>query len=165
MKVHIRGQNSKLSKREMRYAAQWMAHMLVGPRMSKSLTLYINNKPSLEEKFLGMVWFLDDNHNPRMFEMDIDVSKSRKTQLMTLAHEIVHVKQYAKGELKALFNKKENRWKGEYYTEDQLHYFDQPWEIEAFGREYGLFVRYDMHVKVEKVKFDAPIKFDPTLFS
>lgn len=154
MRVYISGKNAKVSHKEMRYAAQWYAHMLLGPRLSRSVVVFIKN--IREGSDSGSATFLDDNHNPREFEIYINPHMGKRAQLMTLAHEMVHVKQYAKGELKTLFNKKENRWKGRYITDDQYHYFDQPWEIEAFGREFGLYTRYKTHVKLEKVKFDKP---------
>lgn len=160
MRVYISGKNSKVSKREQRYAAQYFAHMLLGPRLSRSITLFIKNE--YDDGGHGSATFLDDNHNPRSFEIIIDPKNGKRAQLMTLAHEMVHVKQYVKGELKTLFNQHENRWKGRYIRDDQFHYFDQPWEIEAFGRELGLYNRYVNHIKVEKVKFDTP--FNPKMF-
>lgn len=154
MRVYISGKNSKVEQKELRYAAQWYAHMLLGPRLSRSVTLFIRNEAIGQD--LGNATFLDDNHNPREFEIQLNPKLGKRAQLMTLAHEMVHVKQYAKGELKTLFNHKENRWKGNYITDDQYHYFDLPWEVEAFGREFGLYVRYKTHVKLEKVKFDKP---------
>ena len=161
MRVYISGKNSKVSNKEMRYAAQYYAHMLLGPRLSRSISLFIKN--TYDDGMHGSVTFLDDNHMPRSFDMHIDPSKGKRAQLMTLAHEMVHVKQYAKGELKTLFNQHENRWKGRYIKDDQFHYFDQPWEVEAFGRELGLYTRYINHINVEKVKFDKP--FNPKNFT
>jgi hypothetical protein len=53
----------------------------------------------------------------------------------TVAHEMVHVKQYAKGELT------EQSWQGKLINPKQ-EYWDQPWEIEAHGREVGLFIQW-----------------------
>ena len=52
---------------------------------------------------------------------------------LTLAHEMVHVKQLAKGVLK---NKQNgvNIWAGKRYTK-RTKYLDQPWEIEAFSKQ------------------------------
>lgn len=54
--------------------------------------------------------------------------------LTVLAHEMVHVKQYALGQLKYTFidNEVVYYWCGkEFHTE----YYESPWELEAFGRE------------------------------
>ena len=59
--------------------------------------------------------------------------------LKTLAHELVHVKQYVMGEL--TWRDRGLMWKGRLYTPEHLgEYFDTPYEIEAFGRERGLLV-------------------------
>lgn len=55
--------------------------------------------------------------------------------VQTLAHEMVHVKQYAKGQLKDLVDKKGNEYKTWLGKKFEGHYYDQPWEVEAFKRE------------------------------
>lgn len=58
---------------------------------------------------------------------------------VTLAHEMVHVRQLAKGQMKFLPN--QNRvWMGKRYT-SKTHYLDQPWEIDAFSRQELIFRR------------------------
>ena len=54
----------------------------------------------------------------------------------TLAHEMVHVKQFAKGHFQIEDGK--HYWKGKRYTK-RTKYLDQPWEVEAFSRQEILF--------------------------
>jgi hypothetical protein len=56
----------------------------------------------------------------------------------TLAHEMVHVKQFAKGQLQSADGK--NYWMGKRVTR-RVKYLDQPWEVEAFQRQEILFRR------------------------
>ena len=51
----------------------------------------------------------------------------------TLAHEMVHVRQLAKGLMKFLPNQA-RIWKGKRYNK-RTHYLDQPWELDAFARQ------------------------------
>jgi hypothetical protein len=51
-----------------------------------------------------------------------------RDMLITVAHEMVHIKQYVKGEMPKSI------------TEGD--YWDRPHEIEAHGRETGLFIRW-----------------------
>jgi len=52
---------------------------------------------------------------------------------VTLAHELVHVKQLAKGILK--YTKSgANIWAGKRYSK-KVAYLDRPWEVEAFSRQ------------------------------
>ena len=74
--------------------------------------------------------------------------------LRTLAHELVHVKQYIRGELS--WRDAGLLWKGvNHNPKNLLHYYDLPYEIEAHGREYGilfgfLLVWTDLEKKFEK---------------
>ena len=63
------------------------------------------------------------------YEIDVKRTLDMRTMLTTLAHELIHVKQYARGEL----------------TQDNeagIDYWDRPSEVEAHGRETGLFIRW-----------------------
>lgn len=55
----------------------------------------------------------------------------------TLAHEMVHVRQLAKGQMKFLPNQA-RIWMGKRYSK-RTHYLDQPWELDAFARQEILF--------------------------
>ena len=55
----------------------------------------------------------------------------------TLAHEMVHVRQLAKGQMKFLPNQA-RIWMGKRYNK-RTHYLDQPWELDAFSRQEILF--------------------------
>ena len=67
-----------------------------------------------------------DNHE---YEIDIKRSMRMRDMLTTLAHELVHVKQYELGQL-------------DHSSETEFDYWDKPSEIEAHGREVGLFVTW-----------------------
>ena len=50
----------------------------------------------------------------------------------TLAHELTHVAQFAKGTLQ--LTPRGKLWKGKYYGR-KVPYLDQPWEIQAFAKQ------------------------------
>jgi len=50
----------------------------------------------------------------------------------TLAHEMVHVKQYARGQITHGKNLKSKFWMGQRI---KSQYYDSPWEIEAYSKE------------------------------
>jgi hypothetical protein len=69
------------------------------------------------------------------------VLKPRRNRLelgVTLAHELVHVRQLAKGILKITPQGK--KWRGKFYSR-RTPYLDQPWEHEAFARQEIIFRR------------------------
>jgi hypothetical protein len=77
----------------------------------------------------------------------------RYKMLQCLAHEMVHVKQYAKGELSnELITAK---WQGKTFklTNSMEDYFNWPWEIEAYGRDRSLYLFYQVMLQSEKIKF------------
>lgn len=84
----------------------------------------------------------------REFELEIDKKLPLRKLLTTVAHEMVHVKQYARKELKEDYD-----WLGKTYAPEKVSYWDQPWEIEAHGREIGLFVRWAEHAKLGHKKW------------
>jgi hypothetical protein len=55
---------------------------------------------------------------------------------LTLAHEMVHVRQMAKGILKTINGT--HHWAGKRYTK-RTKYLDQPWEQDAFARQEIVF--------------------------
>lgn len=79
----------------------------------------------------------------REFEIEIDKNLPLRKLLTTVAHEMVHVKQYARKELKGDYV-----WKDKTINPKTTDYWDEPWEIEAHGRECGLFIRWAEHHKL-----------------
>ena len=67
--------------------------------------------------------------------------------LIALAHEMIHVKQYARGELKDYLRVNKSKWKGEIIDPQEVDYWDQPWEIEAHGREKELYYKFMNHLR------------------
>jgi hypothetical protein len=104
------------------------------PSMVEQLGL-INSKKSvlirLEQDCQGMgytvpVDILDS------FVVVIKSSMSLKDVGLTLAHELVHVRQMARGILK--IKNGVNYWRGKRYTK-RVKYLNQPWEQDAFARQ------------------------------
>lgn len=80
---------------------------------------------------------------PTHFDIELHPSEDINDMLSSFAHEFVHVKQFATGELRML--KSCSKWKDNVWVtrKDEVDdYYDSPWEIEAFGREEGLYLRF-----------------------
>ena len=97
--------------------------------------------------------YYDGIHNDKkVFRVVLNVKQIRKTAkrplvrmkniLLDLGHELVHVKQYLNCEI---FDYVSGgvRYKGSYFDQSYQNseelYYDSPWEIEAYGRESGLY--------------------------
>lgn len=81
--------------------------------------------------------------NDKIIGMVLDSRLSMCQLVQTIAHEMVHVKQFARGRLRSqILNKKMvNVWQGKVYADKDLAYHCRPWELEAFRQERELAYR------------------------
>lgn len=143
MFIRTRGKADKVTNVICKEAARWYGRMLLGEKLYKKIELIIDFKDEdVSSDLLGFCFYHNDDNTCRKFTISLNPKLNKKNILTALAHEMVHLKQYAKGELKDFVRVKNVRWKGQVYNEDKLDYWDHPWEIEAYGREHGLYVRY-----------------------
>lgn len=152
MNIEIRGKTKTLCKAEIKFATAFFAQYVMGERLAKNLDIEIvfEDQGKMAE---GHCFPLEAERRPRSFEIGINPNLSRRKMLQCLAHEVVHVKQYAKGELSnELITAK---WQGETYklTNSFEDYLNWPWEVEAYGRDRALYLFYQVMLKSEKVKF------------
>ena len=124
--------------------ARFVAEKLMSKRLQRVLDIDIQLVPRLLEKeeVYGDSTWEDDNWRPREFTIRADSKLRRRRLLESIAHEMVHVKQFAKGEMVDLVRADKIRWFGKDYKDKDSDYYNSPWEIEAHGREMGLFVQW-----------------------
>ena len=126
-------------------ATWYYAEKLMGKRLMAGLEITINLKKNLLDKTgnEGSAIWEDDGYRSREFTIELDTTVKIRNLLITLAHEMVHVKQWAKDEMYEYMNVAGLvRFKGEKIHLELTDYWDYPWEIEAFGKQLGLFVRF-----------------------
>lgn len=152
MRVSVRGKNTKIGKDEVKYATEWMAQLILSNKMMRNLFVQVEFTPEYGLK--GSTECLDQDYRPREFKICIDPNLSRRNQLLTLAHELVHVKQFAMGEMRYTKYTELIKWNKQTIHNEETEYWDLPWEIEAFGREYGMYIRYVEHRAKEKLYFN-----------
>jgi hypothetical protein len=75
--------------------------------------------------------------NDREISMMLDSRLGESDLIQCIAHEMVHVKQIAKGQL-TIDNRNNQRWLGQRVN---VVYHERPWEQEAFSRERLLAAR------------------------
>ena len=123
--------------------AKFCAEKLFSKKLSDKIMLDIEFSKTLlkEDGILGEIDFDDHNHRPREFTITVDSTVSKRRMMETIAHEMVHLKQYAKGELVDMMGSGAVRWQKEDVSRG-INYWDLPWEIEAHGKELGLFIRW-----------------------
>jgi hypothetical protein len=117
--------------------------------MADNLEIDIELDPNLDVQ--GVCINEDDTRRSRFFT--IQLRNGSDDLIQTLAHEMVHVKQYAKNEhVKRFATAKgglriESVWLGKPWRpkKNENGYYDAPWEIEAYGREVGLMHHWIRH--------------------
>ena len=93
-----------------------------------TLDVRTNRGMRLEEGTRGCVTYL----GPKYLVMFVDSGLDIERLVLTLAHEMVHVKQYARGQITHRLGGKTYYWMGK---KVRKNYFEQPWELEAFSKE------------------------------
>ena len=137
MKCVIRNCENRKLKRQMKQALQYYINQLVHKNLSKHLavTLIFDDQMSSQEyaECYPSQTFTD---KPRKFVVRINKNITRKP-LLALAHEAIHIKQYAKQELSTCHT----FWKNTrvYST---TRYLDLPWEKQAYRYDYTLYKDY-----------------------
>jgi hypothetical protein len=126
-------------------------------RNNVHLTVKFNEKLD----FWGLASIEDYNasNKPRQFLIEMHPWIGAKSIIKTLAHEMVHIKQFVNGET----NETLSKWKGTPIDSDNLDYYLHPWEMEAYSLEPGLFTKYVVkqqlwNVFEEIINPDAPIE-------
>ena len=127
------------------------------PRM-KTLEIHINLNPHYEKKTTdsGDCIWEDTNRYPREFTINLD-SHDDDWMVQTLAHEMVHVKQWARGEMMDCYDcddgsPTKTKWKSKYVNIKTIEYEDWPWEKEALRIEKRL---YDEWLEYQRLKTET----------
>lgn len=142
MQVYVKGPRSKLFKALASRAVEYYCGMLMPKSLASKLIVDLSFKKQLDGGAHGYCSF--NGKDGKYYEFDIEVVKGQTVRetLMTLAHEVVHLKQFYTGELKDGYRAASTIWKGKRVDENKVDYWDLPWEVEAYGREKGLYHRF-----------------------
>ena len=149
MKITTRGQPKKIKRNICKKAALWYANRLISEKKLNNKIIKIIFEENLLKNTGMLGECADDEEEKNVFYIYLDSSLSIKETLLSLAHEMCHVKQFINGELKNLrgpFCK----WYGTKLNYEEIDYWDHPWEIDAHGREKGLYFRFKESLKKEK---------------
>lgn len=135
MVVFIEGRIANKTKVE-HYCRKILGHFGL---LNKSGHVIVQFKTKLDGNNAGLTL---GNRN----EVVVEIAKTQdgdkleySQMLITLAHELVHAKQFLRGELisygKIIWMKRD-------FSKIKLDYFDLPWEVEAYELERDLFEKY-----------------------
>lgn len=151
MIISITGGNAKL-KNLAESITRYSAELLLDKKLINKLTVDIEFSRTLlkEDGMLAEIDFDDRVHKPREFTITVDSTVPQRRIMESIAHEMVHLKQYAVGEMCDTDNPDIVQWKNKQVDLIKCEYWDRPWEVEAHGKELGLFIRWAEHCDLSK---------------
>lgn len=134
MKCRVRNVKSKLLKKQITESVKFYSQRLMHPNLHRNIHVTVLfDKMKHDEYAECYPTFVQQR--PRNFI--IRLKKGIKKPFHALAHEMIHVKQYAKGEL-CLHHTK---WKNTHISKN-MPYHLLPWEKEAYRKDYPLYREY-----------------------
>jgi hypothetical protein len=141
MELTVLGARDRKLTKTLKLAATFFAKKLLHSQLSRHITLRITIRDSLDAG--AYCDFVPTSNPPRIFLIEILRTKRKIDMFTALAHEMVHLKQYATGEMKdkKCKTKYVRIWRGEIY-EDDVSYWDHPWEFEAYGLQDSLVAKF-----------------------
>ena len=146
MKIITEGISDKETRNLCRDALLFYAKELLGPRLYKNITVTVSFE-DLPNKFNALCNWVDDNHVCREFFISVNKKLNKKTLLITLSHEMIHIKQFARGELKDYLREDKVRWHGQVFCLKETDYWSSPWEKEAYENDSILYEKYKLYKK------------------
>lgn len=165
---HMRGADRVLLRRY----ANWVLHKFVRPSVLNKAMIIIKvitaeeltDRSDYSDFKDAKAWMVYEGieNDKKKFTVILNAARQGKKStvpwirikmlLMNVGHEMIHIKQYLNNELFDYVDGKA-RFKGQVFhnghSADLEKYFDSPWEIEAYGREYGLYKVFVKKLKAE----------------
>lgn len=101
--------------------------------ISGKVHLTVNFTPALYDNMGGLTFCLNapDPDTYQIIRVRIDARLNKQQQSRVLAHEMIHVKQFVKGEL-VMINSQQVKWKGRKFWCQKRDQQSAPWEREAY---------------------------------
>jgi hypothetical protein len=146
MSIKVLGCPDKEFTPYVKRAVQYYSDCLLTKKMQNNLKIVIKFDKKIKDFGSAEIVGYNASKKAREFLIRIHVGLGVRDILETLAHEMVHVKQFAYGHTDETLS----RWK-EHLIFDELDYWFQPWEIEAHGLESGLLTKFVVSEKLWEV--------------
>ena len=131
-------------------AIGFFADKLLTKQLNRHIIVNVVFRKNLDH--LGLTYVDDYNLSGKLREFTLEIYRKQTEEeiLKTLAHELVHVRQYSIGDL----NEEATLWQGR-LMESNLAYDNQPWEIEANELADTLYEEYIHHDR-QRIRKNQP---------
>jgi hypothetical protein len=164
--MHIKANDSKIIE-----LIKFVSPLLMSKRLLNNISVEVVFE-SLEENISGFCEWEYDNIRPRDFIITLQKnSVDMFDRYVTICHELVHIKQFAKSELKDRFlhgkfmtifhdiNYGNSITRDSYKVDDCVFINDFPWEIEAINKQFDLFYAWYKTKTKEDLKMYGDLEF------
>jgi hypothetical protein len=113
-------------------------NLIPSKRLRDNIFLTIKFDDKLQVWALASIEEYNASNKAREFLIEIHPWIGAAEIFKTLAHEMVHIKQFVNGET----NETLSKWKGITVDADSIDYYHHPWELEAYSLETGLWTKF-----------------------
>lgn len=157
MKISVRG-SGPISRPELKYVFNFFGQILLGKRLAENISINFYWKPC-EYDADSIPIDLEKGRDFRKFELTMGDEVGYFEGLVYAAHEMEHVRQYARNELiprDAPFF----QWQGLGYKLTKKNYELTPWEVQARRTEVYLIRFYEKHAYNINLPFFDPDEYE-----
>lgn len=137
MKISILNTPDKDFNIYIESAVTYCMDKLVSKRISRNVTVIIRFNDKIDVHGYTSIYKYNSIKEPREFLIEVNPFLGSRGILTTIVHEMIHVWQYIDKKIDDYLE----TWCGEKVPEG-TDYWDEPWEIEAYGMQAGLFTRF-----------------------
>lgn len=136
MRLTSRGIPNRIDKKICKRAVKFYAQQLLSPRLLESLEIHIEfiELPENEYAYCNAE---DDSNKTFLISVNKDLTPEKT--LIAIAHEMGHVKQYAKRELKDYVYGERIKFQNTIFEKASVSYWQSPWEKDARKIERKLY--------------------------
>ena len=128
----------KLEREIVQETVEWCLKKLLPRHRTIDVTVEI-------KKIDAFGYCMEEDDKGRTFTLTICKGLGLFDLVSTVCHEMVHLKQYARRELRNVNGK--TMWKKKVYN--NVNYWDAPWEKQAFKEEVGLALECFQQMKIK----------------
>lgn len=140
MHINVKGSRSLKRNRLLTQALEHYCTLQLNKAQLSKISVDIVIKRKLDNDTLAYCIYSWSDKSFKHFTIELLYTKNIVHMLKRLAHEAIHLKQYALGELdNNTIHRGHTVWLNTIVDERKIDYWDHPWEIEAYNNEYVLF--------------------------
>lgn len=136
MRLTTRGIPKKIDKKICKRAVKFYAKQLLSDRLRESLHIHVEFIELLENEY---GYCNSEDELNKTFLISINKNLTPEQTLLVLAHEMGHVKQYAKHELKDYVYGDRTKFQDKIFEKASVGYWQSPWEKDARKIERKLY--------------------------